>query len=114
MEARPVDPTPHTENALGMLFIFCFICFYACETDAMSYIYCSEIFPLQLCARGMVFFNILNIFVDRCVLRSRPTALANCFGIQRGVCMPVCGEFGRHALFFPKVGFQSIIVLVPL
>ncbi|KAG2341529.1 hypothetical protein BDR05DRAFT_1001631 [Suillus weaverae] len=55
MKARLVGLTPHTGDALGVLFIFCFICIYACGIDATSYVYCSEIFPSYRRAPGMAF-----------------------------------------------------------
>ncbi|KAG1718999.1 general substrate transporter [Suillus lakei] len=76
MEARLVGPASHTGNALGVLFIFCFICFYACGIDATSYVYCSEIFPSHIRAPGMA-FSMAGTFLSTVVfLEVGPTALA--------------------------------------
>lgn len=40
-------------NGFGVLFIFIFITFYACCVDAISYVYCAELFPTRLRAQGI-------------------------------------------------------------
>ncbi|KAG1769293.1 hypothetical protein EV702DRAFT_701781 [Suillus placidus] len=75
MEARLVGLTPHTGDALGVLFIFCFICIYACGIDATSYVYCSEIFPSHIRAPGMAFSMTRRFLSTVVFLEVGPTAL---------------------------------------
>lgn len=42
-----------TGQALAVLFLYLFVTFYAGCLDAVTYVYCSEIFPTQLRASGM-------------------------------------------------------------
>ncbi|EWG48827.1 hypothetical protein FVEG_08489 [Fusarium verticillioides 7600] len=42
----------HAINAAGVFFLFVFVTFYATCIDAISYIYCTEIFPTAIRAKG--------------------------------------------------------------
>ncbi|KAH7928765.1 general substrate transporter [Leucogyrophana mollusca] len=76
MEALYAGTTDRTGNSLGVLFIFCFICFYAGGIDATSYVYCSEIFPTHIRAQGMA-VSMAGTFLPTIVfLEVGPTALA--------------------------------------
>ena len=48
-------------NGFGVFFLFTFVTFYATCVDAISYVYCSEIFPTALRAQG-VGFSIIGLF----------------------------------------------------
>ena len=48
-------------NAAGVLFLFIFVSFYATCVDPISYVYCSEILPTQLCARGVA-LSVVGLF----------------------------------------------------
>ncbi|KAH7907374.1 general substrate transporter [Hygrophoropsis aurantiaca] len=75
MEALYVGTTNHMGNSLGVLFIFCFICFYAGGIDATSYVYCSEIFPTHIRSQGMA-VSMAGTFLPTIVfLEVGPTAL---------------------------------------
>lgn len=45
----------------GVFFLFAFVTFYGSCVDAISYIYCSEIFPTSLRAEG-VSFSVMGLF----------------------------------------------------
>jgi ABC-type transport system involved in multi-copper enzyme maturation permease subunit len=49
-------------NGFGVFFLFAFVTFYGSCVDAISYIYCSEIFPTRLRAQGMG-FSIVALFL---------------------------------------------------
>lgn len=51
----------HTINALGVFFLFAFVTFYATCIDAISYVYCTEIFPTAIRAQG-VSYSIIGLF----------------------------------------------------
>lgn len=75
MEAEYMGTTNRTGNSLGVLFIFCFIFFYAGGIDATSYVYCSEIFPTHIRSQGMA-FSMIGTFLSTVVfLEAGPTAL---------------------------------------
>ena len=46
----------------GVFFLFAFVTFYGSCVDAISYVYCAEIFPTSLRAEG-VSFSIVGLFL---------------------------------------------------
>ncbi|CAL5874791.1 uncharacterized protein PFLUO_LOCUS9093 [Penicillium psychrofluorescens] len=48
-------------NGFGVLFLFLFVTFYGGCVDAISYVYCSELFPTNLRAQGMG-FSVMGLF----------------------------------------------------
>lgn len=81
-------------QACAVLFLYLFVTFYASCIDAVSYVYCSEIFPTELRAGGMsasvatLFATTLRMFISRYRLvhlclsnlvytQPAPTAFAN-------------------------------------
>jgi MFS family permease len=48
-------------NGFGVFFLFCFVTFYGSCVDAISYVYCSEIFPTSLRAQG-ISFSVVGLF----------------------------------------------------
>lgn len=48
-------------NGFGVFFLFAFVTFYGTCVDAISYVYCSELFPTALRAQG-VGFAIIGLF----------------------------------------------------
>ncbi|KAF2792178.1 general substrate transporter [Melanomma pulvis-pyrius CBS 109.77] len=64
-------------NGFGVLFLFVFVTFYGSCVDAISYVYCSEIFPTSLRAQGMG-FSIIGLFAMTLIYtQSAPTAFAH-------------------------------------
>lgn len=59
-------------NGFGVFFLFTFVTFYATCVDAISYVYCAEIFPTALRAQG-VSFSIIGLFAM--TLSKLPTLL---------------------------------------
>lgn len=53
--------TNRVGNGFGVLFLFLFVTFYASCIDAVSYIYCSEIFPTNTRAQGFA-ASIFGLF----------------------------------------------------
>ncbi|KEF52756.1 uncharacterized protein A1O9_11173 [Exophiala aquamarina CBS 119918] len=51
--AKYSGTTNKTGQAFAVLFLYLFVTFYALCVDAVSYVYCSEIFPTSLRASGM-------------------------------------------------------------
>ncbi|KLP03307.1 related to sugar transporter [Fusarium fujikuroi] len=51
----------HAINAAGVFFLFVFVTFYATCIDAISYIYCTEIFPTSIRAKG-VSYSVIGLF----------------------------------------------------
>ncbi|KAG6372302.1 general substrate transporter [Boletus reticuloceps] len=75
MESQYASPHAHITNALGVLFIFLFIFFYAGGIDATSYVYCSELFPTHIRSQGMA-FSMMGTFLSTVIfLEAGPTAL---------------------------------------
>ncbi|KAG5744565.1 hypothetical protein H9Q70_012740 [Fusarium xylarioides] len=52
----------HAINAAGVFFLFVFVTFYATCIDAISYIYCTEIFPTSIRAKG-VSYSVIGLFI---------------------------------------------------
>ncbi|KAF5244796.1 hypothetical protein FANTH_7620 [Fusarium anthophilum] len=52
----------HTINAAGVFFLFVFVTFYATCIYAISYIYCTEIFPTSIRAKG-VSYSVIGLFI---------------------------------------------------
>nr|RBQ95942.1 hypothetical protein FVER53263_08489 [Fusarium verticillioides] len=52
----------HAINAAGVFFLFVFVTFYATCIDAISYIYCTEIFPTAIRAKG-VRYSVIGLFI---------------------------------------------------
>lgn len=48
-------------NGFGVFFLFCFVTFYGSCVDAISYVYCSELFPTALRAQG-IGFSVVGLF----------------------------------------------------
>lgn len=48
-------------NGFGVFFLFVFVTFYGAFVDAISYVYCSEIFPTSIRATGMG-FSVVGLF----------------------------------------------------
>ncbi|KAL9563120.1 hypothetical protein ACKAV7_012862 [Fusarium commune] len=66
----------HTINALGVFFLFAFVTFYATCIDAISYVYCTEIFPTAIRAQG-VSYSIIGLFAMTLIYtQPAPTAFA--------------------------------------
>lgn len=40
-------------NGFGVFFLFLFVTFYGSCVDAISYVYCAELFPMRLRAQGV-------------------------------------------------------------
>lgn len=49
-------------NGFGVAFLFIFVTLYATCVDPISYVYCSEIFPTHLRARGLA-LSVIGLFV---------------------------------------------------
>lgn len=49
-------------NAMGILFLFLHLTFYATFVDVTSYVYCSEIFPTNQRAQGVA-VSIVGLFM---------------------------------------------------
>lgn len=49
-------------NAMGVLFLFLHLTFYAAFVDVTSYVYCSEIFPTSHRAQGVA-VSIVGLFM---------------------------------------------------
>jgi hypothetical protein len=54
-------PNDHAINAAGVFFLFLFVTFYGSCIDAISYIYCTEIFPTAIRAQG-VSYSVIGLF----------------------------------------------------
>jgi hypothetical protein len=52
----------HAINAAGVFFLFVFVTFYATCVDATSYVYCTEIFPTAIRAKG-VSYSVIGLFI---------------------------------------------------
>ena len=64
-------------NAMGVVFLYLFVTFYASCFDACSYVYCSEIFPTALRAQG-VSASIFGLFAMTLIYtEAAATAFAN-------------------------------------
>ena len=64
-------------NAMGVVFLYLFVTFYASCFDACSYVYCSEIFPTALRAQGVA-ASIFGLFAMTLIYtESAATAFAN-------------------------------------
>lgn len=61
-------------NGFGVLFLFLHITFYACCVDAVSYVYCSEIFPTHMRAQGVA-VTIFGLFMMTLSTPFRPFVL---------------------------------------
>lgn len=48
-------------NGFGVFFLFLFVTFYGSCVDAISYVYCSEIFPTNMRAKGMA-LAVMGLF----------------------------------------------------
>lgn len=48
-------------NGFGVAFLFLFVTFYGSCVDAISYVYCSELFPTSLRAQG-IGFSVVGLF----------------------------------------------------
>jgi hypothetical protein len=48
-------------NGFGVFFLFLFVTFYGSCVDAISYVYCSELFPTSLRAQG-IGYSIVGLF----------------------------------------------------
>jgi MFS family permease len=80
-------------NAMGVVFLYLFVTFYASCFDATSYVYCSEIFPTRLRAQG-VSASIFGLFsMTLLYTEAAATAFAN-IGWRYYlvfVVVPLCG-----------------------
>jgi hypothetical protein len=48
-------------NGFGVLFLFLFVTFYGSCVDAITYVYCSELFPTNLRAQGVA-LSVMGLF----------------------------------------------------
>ncbi|KAF7563903.1 hypothetical protein G7046_g210 [Stylonectria norvegica] len=63
-------------NGFGVMFLFLFVTFYGSCVDAISYVYCSEIFPTALRAQGMS-FSVVGLFIMTLIYtQTAPTGFA--------------------------------------
>ncbi|KAF5716676.1 sugar transporter [Fusarium mundagurra] len=65
----------HAINAAGVFFLFVFVTFYATCIDAISYIYCTEIFPTSIRAKG-VSYSVIGLFIMTLSKQPVPIAFA--------------------------------------
>ncbi|KAF4556988.1 Sugar (and other) transporter-like protein 56 [Elsinoe fawcettii] len=64
-------------NGFGVFFLFCFVTFYGSCVDAISYIYCAEIFPTALRSQGVA-LSVTGLFAMNLVYtQTAPIAFAN-------------------------------------
>ncbi|QKX58701.1 uncharacterized protein TRUGW13939_05828 [Talaromyces rugulosus] len=64
-------------NGFGVLFLFLFVTFYGSCVDAISYVYCSELFPTNLRAQG-VGLSVMGLFAMTLVYtQAAPVAFAD-------------------------------------
>ncbi|KAF2226140.1 general substrate transporter [Elsinoe ampelina] len=83
-------------NGFGVFFLFCFVTFYGSCVDAISYIYCAEIFPTSLRSQGVA-LSVTGLFAMNLVYtQTAPITFANVgwrfyllFIIVPLVCVPV-------------------------
>lgn len=80
LTARYVGTTG-TPNKKGLsaavFFLFFYIFFYGVCIDANTFIYCSELFPTHIRARGMGWSMAIFLLSALCYLQAAPTAFAN-------------------------------------
>jgi MFS family permease len=77
MEASFAGTTNKAGNAMGVVFLYLFVTFYASCFDATSYVYCSEIFPTSMRAQGMA-ASIFGLFAMTLLYtEAAATAFAN-------------------------------------
>lgn len=62
MVANFVGTTNKVGNGFGVFFLYLFVFFYGGSMDASSYVYCAEIFPTSIRARG-VSFSVSGLFI---------------------------------------------------
>lgn len=93
MVASFAGTTNKAGNAMGVVFLYLFVTFYASCFDATSYVYCSEIFPTSLRAQG-VSASIFGLFSMTLIYtEAAATAFAN-VGWKYYlvfIIMPACG-----------------------
>ncbi|RAH70428.1 putative sugar transporter [Aspergillus aculeatinus CBS 121060] len=62
MVARYSSTDNQAGNVMGIVFLFLHVTFYAIFVDTVSYVYCSEIFPMHERAKGMA-LSIFGLFM---------------------------------------------------
>ncbi|KAG8631577.1 hypothetical protein KVT40_000717 [Elsinoe batatas] len=88
--------TNRVGNGFDVFFLFCFVTFYGSCVDAISYIYCAEIFPTSLRSQGVA-LSVTGLFAMNLVyMQTAPIAFANVgwrfnllFIIVPLVCVPI-------------------------
>ncbi|CAL5868383.1 uncharacterized protein PFLUO_LOCUS2608 [Penicillium psychrofluorescens] len=76
MVARYTGSTNEAGLRAGVFFLFLYITFYGCCVDAITYVYCSEIFPSHIRARGVAFSLAVLFLTAMVYLEAAPTAFA--------------------------------------
>ncbi|RHZ62623.1 hypothetical protein CDV55_105347 [Aspergillus turcosus] len=76
MVARYTGSTNEAGLRAGVFFLFLYITFYGCCVDATTYVYCSEIFPSHIRARGVAFSLGVLFLTAMVYLEAAPTAFA--------------------------------------
>ncbi|KAJ5988017.1 hypothetical protein N7481_003227 [Penicillium waksmanii] len=77
MVARYTGSTNKAGLRAGVFFLFIYIFFYGCCVDATTYVYCSEIFPSHIRARGVAFSLSILFLTALVYLEAAPTAFAH-------------------------------------
>lgn len=86
-------------NGFGVFFLFAFVGFYGGCVDAVSWIYCSEVFPMHARARGFAFSVATFLGTALVFTQSAPIAFTN-IGWKFYIVFIIISFIGAPVLYF--------------
>ncbi|KAL1888585.1 hypothetical protein Sste5346_009454 [Sporothrix stenoceras] len=89
----------HTFGVAAVVFVFVFYCIYAATWLAPSWVYPTEVLPLQIRETGLAFGNVLYWLFQFMIVEITPVALAN-IGYKFYIVLAVFNVMGFVCVYF--------------